>query len=377
MVRLALVRGTQLGAWDLPNYAFGDGVQADLFVSRGFAADLGDTSGFGVRRLGSPADVRRRLGPRFGGALDIAVGPLQYLVGLERALDGYDVAHVVELENPTAVQAVRARRAGRCRRVVASVMENIPFKPQPPLARRTLTAAAAGVDHCVAVTERARLYLQAEGVPDSRITLLPVGTDVERFRPAEGRSPGPARIVSVARLEPAKGVEDLVIAVGLLARRGVEADVTFVGDGPLHGRLERVAGEMGVAARVRFERIPWREIERAYAAADVFVLASGPTRNWREQFGFAVAEAMASGLPVVVGASGSLPEVAGRPESLVTPHDPIALADALEPLVRDEALRAERGAWNRRRAEEHYDARRVRAALRELYERVLAEPARD
>ena len=373
-MRLALVRGTQLGAWDLPNYTFPPPVEADLFVSRGFA---GATGGFRVHRLPSTADARVRLGPRLGGALELAAGPLQYLLGLERALEGYDVAHTIELENPTTVQAIRARRAGRCRRVVASVMENIPLKREPPLVRRTVAAAAAGVDHCIAVTERARLYLQLAGVPDERITLLPVGTDVERFRPADApRQPGPMRVVSVARLEPGKGVEDLVIAAGLLARRGVEAEVTFVGGGPLRGRLEEVAARVGVADRVRFEQIPWSEIERAYRAADVFVLASGPTRNWREQFGFAVIEAMASGLPVVVGASGSLPEVAGRPESLVAPHDPLALADALEPLARDEALRAERGAWNRRRVEERFDHRRVRDALVELYERVLAGPPR-
>jgi glycosyltransferase involved in cell wall biosynthesis len=376
-VRVALVRGTQLGAWDLPNYRFGDGVQPDLFVSRGVSPEFDAADGFGVRRLPSPADVRSRLGPRFGGALDLAVGPAQYLVGLERALQGYDVAHTVELENPTTVQAIRARRAGRCGRVVASVMENIPFKRQPPPVRRTVAAAAAGVDHCVAVTERARLYLQMEGVPDDRITLLPVGTDLERFRPAESRAPGPVRIVSVARLEPGKGVEDLVIALGILARRGLEAEVTFVGSGPMRARLEQVAARLGVAEGVRFEAVPWREIERAYRAADVFVLASGPTRNWREQFGFAVVEAMACGLPTVVGDSGSLPEVVGRRESLVAPHDPLALADALEPLVRDEALRAERGAWNRRRVEERFDHRRVRAALQDLYERVLAAPPRD
>jgi glycosyltransferase involved in cell wall biosynthesis len=370
-VRLALVRGTQLGAWDLPNYPPGD-----VFVSRGFAGDVGP--GFGVRRLASPADLRRRLGPRFGGALELVAGPLQYLVGLEKALEGYDVAHTVELENFTTVQAIRARRAGRCRRVVASVMENIPMKPQPAPVRRTLRAAVPGVDHCVAITERARLYLQLAGVPDDRITLLPVGTDLERFRPSSAATPGaPTRLLSVARLEPGKGVEDLVIALGLLARRGLDAEVTFVGDGPSRGRLEAVASELGVRDRVRFERIPWGEIERAYRAADVFVLASGPTRNWREQFGFAVVEAMASGLPVLVGESGSLPEVVGRRESLVAPHDPLALADALEPLVRDEGLRAERGAWNRRRAEEHFDHRRIRTALAELYERVLAAPARD
>jgi len=375
-VRVALVRGTQLGAWDLPNYEFGPDVDADLFLSRGYAAEI-DFAGFGVRRLPSPADLHTRLGPRFGGGLQLVLGPLQYLVGLERALDGYDVAHTIDLENPTTVQAIRARRAGRCRRVIASVMENIPLKRLPPTAQRTVSAAAAGADHCVAITERARIFLQLAGVPDDRITLLPVGTDVERFTPASEREPGPMRVLSVARLEPGKGVEDLVIAAGLLARRGVEVEVTFVGGGPLRGRLEEVAAHLGIAGRVRFERIPWAEIERAYRAADVFVLASGPTRNWREQFGFAVVEAMASGLPVLVGHSGSLPEVVGRPESLVAPHDPLGLSEALERLAGDADHRAELGAWNRQRAEEQFDLRRLRVRLHELYEAVLAAPARD
>lgn len=374
-MRVALVRGTQLGAWDFPNYALGPGFDIDVFISRGYAGEI--DAGFGVRRLPSPADLNAKLGPRVGGAVQVFGGSPQYLVGLERALKGYDVAHTIDLENPTTVQAIRARRAGRCRRVVASVMENIPLKPQPPFGRRTVAAAAAGVDHCIAITERARVFLQLAGVPDDRITLLPVGTDLERFRPAGEREPGPMRVVSVARLEPGKGVEDLVIAVGLLARRGITVELTFVGSGPLHGRLQEVTKHLGIESQVRFDRIPWPEIERAYRAADVFVLASGPTRNWREQFGFAVAEAMASGLPVLVGASGSLPEVVGRPESLVAPHDPLGLAEALEELERDESLRAERGAWNRRRAEELFDHRDVRSALAELYQRVLAEPARD
>lgn len=374
-MRVALVRGTQLGAWDLPNYAFGADVRTDVFVTRGFTGEIdGD---FGIRRLASPADVTARLGPRMGGALQLVAGPLQYLWGLERALDGYDVAHTVELENPTTVQAIRARRDGRCRRVVASVMENIPLKPAPAPVRRTSIAAAAGVDHCIAVTERAALYLQLAGVPEDRITRLPVGTDVDRFRPAGSRPSGPVRLLTVARLEPGKGVEDLVIALGILVRRGLDAEVTLVGSGPSRARLEEVAAKMDVADRLSFQRIPWSEIERAYRSADVFVLASGPTRNWREQFGFAVVEAMASGLPVVVGESGSLPEVVGRRESLVAPHDPLALADSLEPLIRDEELRRERGAWNRRRAVEHFDHRRVRDAIVDVYERVLSAPARD
>ena len=40
-------------------------------------------------------------------------------------------------------------------------------------------------------------------------------------------------MLTVSRLEPAKGVEDLVIAAGLLAERGVEMELTLMGDGPL------------------------------------------------------------------------------------------------------------------------------------------------
>jgi glycosyltransferase involved in cell wall biosynthesis len=95
---------------------------------------------------------------------------------------------------------------------------------------------------------------------------------------------------------------------------------------------------------------------------------------WREQFGFAAVEAMASGLPVRVGDSGSLPEVVGRPGSLIRPHDPLALADALERLAEDPGLRQAEGAENREWAVRRFDQRLIQERLRGLYERVLDEP---
>jgi glycosyltransferase involved in cell wall biosynthesis len=329
---------------------------------------------FGVRRLPSADDVLRRLGPR-ARVLELFTGPLHALAGLERALEGYDVAVPIELENATTMQAVRARRRGAVKRVVATVMENIPYREAPNRwVERRIAATASSVDHCVAVTERARLRLLSAGVPAERISLVAMGTDLERFRPVDREHDGPVRILSVARLEAGKGVEDLLIATGLLVERGADVSLTFVGRGPLQPRLERLAAEIGIGERVAFRTVPWESIESAYAEADLFVLASGATRNWREQFGFAVVEAMASGLPVVVGDSGSLSEVAGRPDALVAPHDPLALADRLEPLVRDAGLRAERGAWSRARAEERFDQREARRSLRAVYEQVLAAP---
>jgi glycosyltransferase involved in cell wall biosynthesis len=376
-VRLGLVRGSLLREWELPNYRFGGDPEVEVIVSRALQLPTGADC-LRLRSLRSPADLTLRLGPAARGALEHVAGSLEYLVGLEAALRGYDIAHALELTNPFTHQAVQARRRGSCQRVIATAMENIAFKPYPNrLVERRANAVVGGIDHCVAISEQARLHLRTAGVEDERITVCPLGIDTELFHPAERAPKGPLRILTVARLERGKGVEDLVVAGGLLAQRGLEVDLTLVGRGPLQHRLERMAADMGIAGRVRFLAVPWRQTPALYREADVFVLASAPTSTWREQFGFAAVEAMASGLPVIAGDSGSLPEVVGRPESLVRPHDPIALAERIERLAADESAREELGRFNRKRAVELFDQRRIRKRLLEIYEAVLERPARD
>jgi glycosyltransferase involved in cell wall biosynthesis len=371
-MRVALIRGSLQRNWELPTYEFGPKHQVTLMTSRG--ARIGRHSPyFQVHRLPSPADLPARLGlgPRASGGIELTVGSLEYLAGLERTLAGYDIAHTVELFNPLCLQALAARDDGRCHRVVTTISENIPFKREPPLAARRARDSAARIDAFVAVSSRARVYLNSMGVPDDRIFEQQFGIDIELFAPATERRPGPPRILCVARLEPGKGVEDLVIAAGLLARRGVEVETTFVGDGPLRGRLLEIAGSMGIEERVDIRAVPYDAMPDIHRQADVFVLASGPTRNWREQFGFAVAEAMASGVPALVGASGSLPETVGRSDMLVAPHDPLGLADHLEALLGDENRMRELAVYGRERALARHDQRRVREQMLQLYEQVL------
>ena len=64
-----------------------------------------------------------------------------------------------------------------------------------------------------------------------------------------------------------------------------------------------------------------------------------PSRS--EGFGFPPLEAMASGVPVVATAAGSIPEVCGDAALLVPPDDAVALADAIRRVATDEALRAD------------------------------------
>jgi glycosyltransferase involved in cell wall biosynthesis len=378
--RVALVRGSLLRAWEIPNFVI-PGVRIEAFASRAVAARIGPQP-VPVHGLPAAGDLIARLPPRAAAGIELLAGSTEVLWGLERALRGFDVAHALELANPLTWQALRARDAGACRAVVSTVMENIPFRPAPNAAvARRVERAAREVDRFLAVTERAALHLETAGVPEDRITVLPEGIDMDHFAPAPAaerpQAGGPLRVLSVARLERAKGVEDLVIAAGLLARRGVDVEVSLHGAGPLEGRLREVARAMGVADRVRVAgQVPWEELPAIYRAHDVFVLASAPTTNWREQFGFAVVEAMACGIPVLAGGSGSLPEVVGREDALVRPHDPLHLAERLAALAADEPARRELGRAMRERAVERFDLRDVRRRLGEIYADVLERTAR-
>jgi len=376
-VRIAVVRGANLNPWELANYRL-DGHEVVAFGARRGAFDA---HGLAIdrRRLASPADLVGRL-PGIGqGAVGRFAGDAGYLVGLERALDGFDIAHTAELASPYSRQALKARDQGRVRRVVATVWENIAL-PAPPnrfVAQRT-EVVARGVDRFLAITDRARDHLLFAGVPLERIEVIPMGVDLTRFtpRPPSADAAGPLRVLTVCRLVPEKGVEDLVVAARLLADRGVDITVTFAGSGPDAARLADMATRLGVSDRITFKgNVPYDEIPRLHAEADVFVLASAPRATWQEQFGFAVVEAMASGLPVLAGDSGSLDDVVGDPEQLVTPQYPERLADALQRLAEDPARRAALGAANRVSAEQRYDRDRIAERILAFYEAALAAPS--
>ena len=372
-MRVALVRGPNLNAWELQNYERLDAEVVAFGSRRGAFDEHGHP--VEVRRLPAVTDVLRgvpaMLAERFGGSL-------HYQWGLEKALAGFDVAHTAELFNPYSLQAIRARDAGHVERVVVTVWENIAFRaPENARVARRVAEVAARADHYLGISERSRFYLETLGVPADRITITPMGLDLERFRPAPPRADGPLRILTVTRLVAEKGVEDLVLALALLRDRGVDARVRMVGSGPLEGRVREIAGRLGLQDRVEVGiTLRHDEIPAAYHDADVFVLASGARTTWREQFGFAAVEAMASGLPVIAGHSGSLPEVVADPDSLVIPHDPHALAGALEKLAADPAERRRQGERNRRWAEERYDANAVRRTIQGVYDEVLARPSR-
>jgi glycosyltransferase involved in cell wall biosynthesis len=203
--------------------------------------------------------------------------------------------------------------------------------------RAALSCAAAVV---TTSTWTRRWLLERYALPADRIHVAEPGADAADL--TTGTSAG-AELLCVGAVIANKGHDMLLAAlatitdlpwrcvcVGTLSR---EPD--FV------EHLARQARDGGIGDRVLFTGPrAGAELQAAYAAADVLVLASRA-----ETYGMVVTEALAHGLPVVATAVGGLPEALGRaadgsrPGLLVPPGDAVAFAAALRSWLSDPELR--------------------------------------
>src|SRR5690606_28303944 len=149
------------------------------------------------------------------------------------------------------------------------------------------------------------------------------GIDVDRFRYCGPKSELTA--ISVARLSPEKDFPTLLRAVRLVLEKHPEFRLKLVGDGAERPRLERLAGELGIAHAVEFlgER---KDIPLLLATAGLFVSSSKS-----EGISLTLLEAMAIGLPIVTTRVGGNPEIVmdGITGKLVPALNPDALASAI------------------------------------------------
>lgn len=119
-----------------------------------------------------------------------------------------------------------------------------------------------------------------------------------------GDTEGALRLVAVGGLVPGKRPMLAVETLAALRDRGTDAELTWVGDGPLRGEVAERAAELDVRVRLT-GALAAHEVSAELARADLFLL---PTR--RETFGVAIAEALAHGRPVVTGDDGGFREFA-------------------------------------------------------------------
>ena len=200
------------------------------------------------------------------------------------------------------------------------------------------------------------------------------GLDTDFFAPAapalaDGQPP---LILSVGRLVEKKGFDQLITACGLLQQRGVAFRCVIVGeDGSAGPALRQQIAQLGLASQVQLRSaVTQDQLRDIYRSAHLFALPCQIMEDGdRDGFPNVLAESMAMGVPVVSTAISGIPEMVddGVHGLLVPPRSPQALADALQRVLTDDALRQRLALAGRARICERFDSRQTTLALRELF----------
>lgn len=312
-------------------------------------------------------------------------GYREAMIGLVKELKSYDLVHTAETYNGYSYQAIKAKEKYGTN-VVITCWENIPFFCEFPNMRSYIKKKVRdNADLFIAITERAKEALIYEGVPEEKIAVIPVGIDLNTFKPREKNEEFLKKfnltaddfvVLSIGRLVWDKGVFDVIYAAKRLLLDPELSDKSikfvFIGAGPEEKKMRQLINKLGLAEMVNMAGThPYTEIPMIHNLADVFVLPSIPVRDWQEQFGMVFAEALASGKPVIAGESGSIPEVVGDAGILVQPNDPLSIYQEIKSLILDDAFRRKYEGLARERAEELFDPEKIAFKIKAEYEKLF------
>lgn len=287
---------------------------------------------------------------------------------------------------------VLIRTLGRCRIVVHDRKSGGP--PRPPVPKRLLKWLLVRVpgllaDVVIAVSEFVRRrQLRVGLVPADRVVRIYNGFDPAERESADepsslrrelGIAPDRPVAVCACRASPEKGVHHLLRAFDRVVARwpcNARPALVFLGNGPQMEELDRLRHGLDARDDIILGGYRPRAVRR-FLDASVFAVPS----VWQDAFPSSVLEPMAYGKAVVATAVGGIPEmiVDGRTGLLVPPGDEVALADALESVLRDPALAARLGAAARERVASEFSFAAQLDRTVELLERRtdLLDPRRE
>ena len=214
-----------------------------------------------------------------------------------------------------------------------------------------LKAERARFVACISHFCRSQVMALSDPAHWARYRIVHCGVDPRRYGKARATG-ATGQVLFIGRLSQVKGMNVLLEAFAAVAPRHPHVRLTLVGDGPERPALERQVTDLGLSERVRFlgfvsQQTVAEELDRS----DVFVLPS-----FAEGLPVVLMEASAACLPVLTTRIAGIPELVEDGESgfIVAPGDAESLADRLDRLLADPALRAAMGTAGRARVEEAF-----------------------
>lgn len=189
-------------------------------------------------------------------------------------------------------------------------------------------------DRVIAISDHVGRFMKnVEGLPARKIKVVRYGYDFKEKTRTQKKLGASLTVLTICRLVPQKGLNNLIEAAGMLAKRGYNIKFVIAGEGPLEAELKAFA---------RRKRAPVKflgfisDTDSLYEKADLFCLPS----RW-EGLGLVLLEAMEYAIPIVASAVSAIPETVSHMENglLVPPDNPDALASSIAHLYSREGLR--------------------------------------
>jgi glycosyltransferase involved in cell wall biosynthesis len=227
------------------------------------------------------------------------------------------------------------------------------------------------LNHMITVSECSRQDISEDfGITADSLDLVYNGIDTEAFSPIPEIERKPFRIMATASADaPLKGLDYLLKAFASLTKKYPELELLVVGKPKPGGHTERLINKLGIKEKLIFmSGISEQKIRELYAEASMAVVPS-----LYEGFGLPAGEAMSCGVPLISTRGGSLPEVVGDAGILVPTGDSEAIAQAIEKLLNEEALRNELSEKGRERILEKFCWKQAARQMTQYYLKVIEQ----
>lgn len=222
-----------------------------------------------------------------------------------------------------------------------------------------------------------------------KMEIIPCGFNPDEFNPVGkkkarqklGIDPEQKVILSIGRIVPRKGVDNIIHSLKYLIKKFEDIRLLVVGgdldvhNGPSSAemdRLKQLAARLKVTGHITFTgpKQPL-ELKYYYSAADVFI-----STPWYEPFGITPLESMACGTPVIGSDVGGIKYTVkdGETGFLVPPKDPLRLSNKIKKLLSNDLLLSKMQKASIKRVHSFFTWERVAAELRLAYFDIMKKP---
>lgn len=219
----------------------------------------------------------------------------------------------------------------------------------------------------------------SRGAKEERIASVPVGADLQQFRPDQNA--GDVRkkynlkkellVLYHGQLHSCQYVRLFIQAIAIISRDKSNGSLKFMimGSGSDLGSLKTFAEEQGVMGEVIFtDFVPHADVPHYIAAADICVAPFEDNEVTRCKSPLKIVEYLASGKPIVASDVGEVRNMVEGAGELVPPGDPEALAQGILKVAKDEVLRKTMGEAARQRAETIFNWKKSAENLEQSYQ---------